>query len=173
VPEPIAAFLRCRGGGQETFALQLLIQLVREDGKDPDAFLAGSSLLLDRRFVDAEGKTYLVLIMQAFNKLAGTSARTAILLTEDGRALDRVLVATDGHSASISAGFLEPAPVDGSQIAFGRDWVTWPEALKPYQVEQWERPARELFLAGKTNDPIVRLAIRGDRFEILTPEARR
>lgn len=172
VSEPVAGILRSMSAGQAAMVVVQLNQLVQDDGKDPDAFLAGSSLLMDRRFLEAEGKIYLVLLLQAFNRLPDNSARTAVLLTEDGRALDRVLVGTDGHNASISVGFLEQAPVDGPQIAFGWKVARWPDAVKSCHVDQWQRPAREL-LSGNPDDPLIQLAIRGDRFEVLTPEVRR
>jgi len=173
VSEPVGEFLGVLREGQVPFVFGELHQLVRNHGEDSEAFLAGSTILLNQRFIDAEGKTYLVLILQAFNTIADTSARTAILLTADGRPLDRVLVSTDGHNASLNGGFLERAPGDGPRLVFGWNVSRWPEALRSYQVEQWQRPARELLLRGKRDDPLLHLLIRGDRFEILWPEVQR
>jgi hypothetical protein len=152
-------------GGHSALAVVQLNQLVQDDGKDPETFLAGSSLLMDRRFLKAEGKVYLVLLLQSFNRSSDYAARAAILLSEDGHALDRVVVATDGHSASFSVGFLEQASADGPQIAFDWKVVRSPEVFKTCRVEQWQRAAREL-VGGKPHSPMLQLAIRGDRFEI-------
>jgi hypothetical protein len=174
VSDPVAGFLRSLAAEEGPAAFECLNQMIRNDGKDPETFLAGSSRVLDARFLDAEGKTYLVLIMGAFTKNPSGAARTALLIRSDGRASDRALVTFSGPSAQPNEVIHGPTPPDGTRVAiYWHVARRWPETADSYQVDLWERPGHETQLKGKPEDPIVRLAIRGDRFEVLTPEVRR
>ena len=164
VSQPIADFFQCLANEQAPLAFERLNQLIRNDGKDPEAFLAGSAILLDQRFLEVEGRIYLVMILQTFNKFPDSSGRATLLLTPEGRALDRVVVMANRHNARIDAKF---ATIGGVEMTASR----WPVAV---EVDAWQRPGRELLLRGELlrgeqGAPILHLLIRGDRLVVSTP----
>jgi hypothetical protein len=167
VAEPVAEILKCLADEQAPVAFEKLNLLVRNDGKAADAFLAGSAMLFQPRFIDAEGKTYLVLIMGALTKSPSGTTFTAVLLTPDGHALDRLLVTANAPHPQLAKTI--HVERDGTGIAIR--WTTTrplTAQVNTVKLDPWHRPGRELFLMD--DEAVLRLRLREDRFEIVTPE---
>lgn len=149
-----------------------LADLVVADGKDALAFLQtyeGSAILQNIRFIDSEGETFLVLLLDA--SLRGTpslTATVALLLSLEGRALDSVRVSCLGEESESRARIV-PYPYSGQElIVIDSKMSARPLSVR---VDQWQREPQDLMFTGDSGNEICGLSIKGRRFVVrLAPQ---
>ena len=171
VSEPVARILRSMPGPGEFDALNVLEEVLRTDGKEPNAFLNGKTgvefvhipsrfmAFVAARFIEVGGRTRLILLLRP---VLSMNAVSAVLLSHEGQALDCVFVVTGAAGGvELRGGVVDKNPPDRPcvEIAIMVD----SGRTDSCRLNQYPSHIREISVK---KDSVLRLSVQDDRFEV-------
>ncbi len=171
VAEVVRAFRDARGKS----GVVALEALARADGKEPGWFTLGTCGKYPKarpRFIESDGKRYLIVVMTDPAYTYDHPTATIILLSLRGEFHDRVDLLCGAASRLCLDGIvLDSPPSDGARITINPVAGT-AEPYTLYRIYQWQRVVREGFIHRSQEShsrSLCRLGIRADRLEIIDP----
>ena len=175
VPKPVAAVVRAFRDTKGKSGVLALETLARADGTEPGWFslgICGKYPKARPRFIESDGKRYLIVVMTDPAYTYDHPTATIILLSLRGEFHDRVDFLCGASSRlNLDGIVLDAPPADGARITINPVAGT-AEPYTVYRIYQWQQVVRQGFLQQTQESEfksLCRLGLRADRLEVLTP----